>query len=372
MGYLHIVFIITRGDDIGGAQIHVRDLAQALQDDGHQVTVLCGGSGAFTKTLEKHHIPYRALKHLVHPIHPYRDFLAYLEISRVLKQLNPDLVATHSSKAGILGRLAAHHLRIPRIFTAHGWAFTEGISQKKRMMYRSIERWAARFTHKIITVSEYDRMLAIKETVGRPDQIVTIHNGMPDVSERLRAIPERDPVKLIMVARFGHPKHHALLLNALAVLRTETWTLDFVGDGPLLETVRHQVKDLSLEDRVSFLGSREDVPEVLAKANIFILTSRWEGFPLSIVEAMRAGLPVIASDVGGVREAVVHGKTGFLLKGANVNELAGYLKTLITSPMLRRTMGQAGRERYEQSFTFDHMYQKTFNIYKELVKEKDS
>jgi len=372
VSHLNIVFIITRGDDIGGAQIHVRDLAQALQESGHKVTVLCGGSGAFTEMLENRDIPYRALKHLVHPIHPYRDVLAFLEIRRTLEELNPELVCTHSSKAGILGRLAAHRLSLPVTFTAHGWAFTEGIRPKKRMIYRAIERWAARLTHKIITVSEYDRMLAIREKVGRADQIVTIHNGMLDVSQDLRAIPERDPVKLIMVARFGHQKQHTLLLNALSELKTEQWTLDFVGDGPLLGDVRHQVKDLGLEDRVSFLGRRDDVPDRLASSNIFILTSRWEGFPLSIVEAMRAGLPVIASDVGGVREAVVHGETGFLVKGADVNELAGYLKKLITSPMLRRSMGQAGRERYERYFTFDHMYQKTLDIYKELVQKKDS
>ena len=364
---MKIAYIITRSDTVGGAQIHVRDLAKAMIHAGHEVNVLVGGKGPYTEQLKAEDITFHSLNHLVHPIHLHHDILGYKEIKTMLKELEPDVVAVHSSKAGVLGRLAAKQLKIPVVFTAHGWAFTEGVPKIKQFLYQHIERYVARFASRIITVSDYDRNLAISRRIASESKIQTIHNGVSDISTNLIAKPEIEPVRIIMVARFEKPKNHSLLLQALKSLQHLSWEVVFVGDGPLMSDVESETRELGLSSRVRFLGRRDDIPELLAHSQIFALISRWEGLPLSILEAMRAGLPVIASDVGGVKEAVVHEKTGYLISREDVTEIREYLNNLITNPQLRKEMGKNGRVQYEKAFTFDQMLKKTLQIYEELA-----
>jgi glycosyltransferase involved in cell wall biosynthesis len=186
---------------------------------------------------------------------------------------------------------------------------------------------------------------------------------MPDVPEALRAELGRSPVRIVMVARFQEPKDHRTLLAALAQMREEAWTLDLIGDGPLEANVRRLADELGLIERVRFLGQRNDVDEQLAEAQLFLLISRWEGFPLSILEAMRAGLPVIASNVGGCNESVVDGETGFLVRSGDVGSLHDKLMVLVRSAVLRQQMGTAGRKRFTEHFTFHQMFEKTFALY---------
>lgn len=131
---MRIAYVITQSDSIGGASIHVRDLAQYFKEQGNQVRVLVGGNGTFISHLEERGIPYKRIPNMVRPISPVKDILAYREIRKTLSDLKPDIVTTHSSKAGVLGRLAAKSLGIPVVFTAHGWAFTEGVSKSQRLV----------------------------------------------------------------------------------------------------------------------------------------------------------------------------------------------------------------------------------------------
>lgn len=360
---MRIAYIITRSDSIGGAHVHVRDLAQAMIGLGHDVCVLVGGQGPFTEELEAKGIPYYSIEHLVRPINPYNDLLALKELCTVLRKVKPDLISTHSSKAGWLGRVAGKILGIPTLFTAHGWAFTEGVPALERYIYLLAEKMAAPLATKIITVSEYDRRLALKYRVASAEKIITVHNGMPDVSPLLRAKPDKEPPKLIMVARFEPPKDHFTLFKALAQLKDLKWELDLVGDGPLRREAEKMVSNLGLKDRVRFLGSRKDVPELLAQAQIFLLISKWEGLPRSIIEAMRAGLPVIASDVGGVRELVVENETGFLIPIENVGMLVQRMRFLLVNSRDRMRMGDKARKRYETKFTFNRMFAENLKLY---------
>lgn len=389
---MHIAFIVTRADSIGGAQIHVRDMTYRLLADSHRVSVLTGSEGPLTDILHDAGVEVRILPHLVRPMNPFKDLLAILETRRALKDLKPDLLSTHTAKAGFVGRVAAWTLGIPSIFTVHGWQFAEGISPFQRLVVEGLERFTAKICRKIITVSEYDRELALRRKVVPPEKMITIHNGMPDVpkelvrwlshneddsslplhkreSASLDAPPMRplSPVRLIMVARLQPQKDHPTLFRALAELTDRNWTLELVGDGPDREALQSLARELEVADRVIFSGQRLDVPQRLKDSDVFVLATRWEGFPRSILEAMRAGLPVVATDVGGCRESVVDGETGFLVPREDPVQLRDRLRLLIDSPELRVQMGQKGRKRFEENFTFEGMYERTVAVYREVL-----
>jgi glycosyltransferase involved in cell wall biosynthesis len=364
---VRIAFVITRGDSVGGAQVHVRDLAAALLRAGHDVKVFIGGSGPAAEALANLGVPHHCLEHLVHPIRPHRDVRGFFELRRELKAFGPDLISTHSSKAGLLGRAAARSLGIPAIFTAHGFAFTEGVGEKKRKLYTLVEWIGAKLANRIISVSDYDRNLALKRGVTVPEKIRTIHNAMPDVGLQLRADPARHPPRIVMVARFEPPKDHAALLRALAPLKNLPWTLDFVGGGSLLEPARKLATELGIGYRVEFAGDTRHVAERLARAQLFALVTQYEGLPRSIIEAMRAGLPVVASNVGGVREEVIDDVTGFLVRRGDEATLQEKIELLLKDAELRRRMGESGRKRYEEHFTFDRVFRETTAVYDEVL-----
>jgi len=362
-----IAYIITRAEPVGGAQIHVRDLAVAVRARGHSPTVITSGQGPFVDALRAQNIPTMILRHLVVPIHPLHDVRALGEIRDVLKQVGPDLIAAHSSKAGILGRLAGRSLSIPVVLTAHGWSFTPGIPERRATIYRQIERLVGPLTDKIITVSEFDRQLALEARVAKEGRVVTVHNGMPDTTSRGKADPGRAPVRLVMVARFEPQKDHPTLFAALAGLRNLPWELDLIGAGVQMGQMQSLAGSLGLGERVRFLGQRTDVAELVANAQVSLLVTNWEGFPLSILEAMRAGLPVVASAVGGIGESIRDGETGYLVARGDVDMLRQRIGVLLADSALRVRLGDAGRRRYESHFTMDQMVTKTLAVYEDVL-----
>ncbi len=361
---MRIVYIITKASPIGGAQIHVRDLAAAVAAQGHSPTVITSGSGTFIDDLRQLGIPVLVLRHLTAPIRPLSDLRALGEVRSALATLKPDLIAAHSSKAGILARLAARSLRVPVVFTVHGWAFTPGVPPLEAALYRQVERLVGPLASRIITVSEYDRRLGLAARVAPEDRLVTVHNGMPDVPAELRADPARSPARLVMVARYGAQKDHPTLLRALADLRQHPWELDLVGDGPSMGQTEALATELGLAGRVRFLGQRSDVERILAAAQVSLLVTNWEGFPLSILEAMRAGLPVVASSVGGVAESVRDEESGYLVPRADVPHLRDRIERLLTDPALRARLGAAGRARFVGDFTLSASVARTLAVYR--------
>lgn len=360
---LKIVYVITRSDTMGGASVHLLDLASGAQNEGHEVVILIGGEGVFIRHAMTRNLCVISMKYLVREISFFKDFCSFFEMRKIIKNISPDLVHLHSSKAGILGRLVARSLGVPVIFTAHGWAFTEGVSQKRRTMYKYIEQAMAFFASRIITVSDYDRDIALRSGVGSEKLITTVHNGVPAVTQKEIKGQNVSVPKMIMVARFDEQKDQSCLVTALALLKDMCWSLEFVGDGPSLANVKKLVREFDLEDRVIFSGSCDDVPQRLASAQLFLLITNWEGLPLTILEAMRSGLPVIASDVGGVSEAIDNGQTGYLVTRSDVQGLAVAIRTMLGSSDLRSSMGTSGREKFERQFSFDTMLEKTFSVY---------
>ncbi len=364
---MKIAYLITRMDEYGGAQVHIRDLTLWLKGKGHQPVVLSGWPGKVSDYIEHMGITYKHVPDLVRQIHPIQDIKAFLQIRRTLKRVNPDIVSCHSSKAGLVGRLACFSLGIPVIFTAHGWAFTDNVPQPHRTLYKLIEKFGGFLSSHVITVSQFDKELALKNHIIPERKITAIHNGMPDIPY---AAPKGQDltkiVRLVMIARFGAQKDHETLVHALGKIKDLNWTLDLVGGGDNSQIVP-LVQTLGLDEKVRFLGEQEDIPTYLSNADIYCLISHWEGFPRSILEAMRTGLPVIATNVAGVKESVLDGKTGYCVPHKNSDVLAEKLKYLIENPSIIKSMGEAGRKEFEAHFTFDKMAYKTLNIYENIL-----
>ncbi|TFH93001.1 glycosyltransferase family 4 protein [Vibrio ouci] len=367
---MKIIYVITKASEIGGAQIHVRDLSILSKNQGHDILVITGEKGALVDQLETSGVKTKVVPSLVRGINPLCDILCVIQLCKEYYMFKPDIIGLHSSKAGILGRLAAKITGFPAIFTAHGWSFAEGISPKKRKIYILIERIFSKLAIKIITVSKQDKDLAIKNRVSTDEHQVVIYNGVGPSLPTQKTNEESKTVKLIMVARFNKQKDHSTLINSLERLAHLDWRLDLVGGGPLLNKIRKLVDESSVKNKINILGERNDVDELLSSSHIFLLISNWEGYPLSILEAMSSGLPVICSNVGGVNEAVKDGFNGFLIERQDSVMLSEKIEKLICNSELRKAIGKNNYNDYIQKHSLETMHSKTLEVYKTVLEPR--
>jgi glycosyltransferase involved in cell wall biosynthesis len=364
---MKIVHVLTRGDVLGGAQSHVRELSLQLRNLGHEVTVITGAPGIFTDQLRQAGIPWLAVRSLVRPVRPHRDLAALVALWSALRVLKPDLVCAHTAKAGSLARAAARLHHIPSVFTPHGWSIFDRSSLRTNRLFCWAERVAGRLGTRVINVCEYERALAQRFSVCPAKALEVVHNGIAESPlNRLRAIDAQPPV-LVMVARFASQKDHETLLQALSGLLYMEWRLLLVGSGELKPRVSALVGKLGLSGRVSILPPESNVSHLLMEAQIFVLSTNFEALPISILEAMRAALPVVATDVGGVSESVRHQETGLLVSRGDIPGLRDALALVIADPALRVTLGSAGRRLWSAQFTASTMTARTIEVYKRAL-----
>jgi glycosyltransferase involved in cell wall biosynthesis len=343
-----ILLLITLGE-VGGAQGYVASLLPAFAND-FDAAVATYGDGFLKDAAARSGVRFFPLRHVRRPIRPWRDLAGLVELIRLLRRERPDILHASSSKAGILGRFAAFAVGVPiRIFSVHGWAFGahQGLIS---VLYRWADRAAARVTTTTICVSENQRVQGIRAGTCRAERTVVIRNAV-DVAAAPRARHDRATPRLVTVGRLKRPKDFLTLVRALAALGPGSFEEALiVGEGPDRDAIQREIARLGLEDRVQLTGERSDVPELLAAADVFVLSSTSEGLPLSVMEAMAAGLPVVASAVGGVAELVVDGETGLLVPAGDPTELTSALERVLLDRQLRRRLGAAGRARAEDAF----------------------
>lgn len=365
---MKVLFLITRGDEIGGAQTHVRDVMLGLRDKYNIECILATGSvGKFTDEMQQNGIKIFHIKSMKREI-CLNDFNAFLELRKLVKKIKPDIISCHSSKAGVLGRLATIGLSIKKVFTAHGWAFTEGIPERKAKFYKNIELILSYLTDAIINVSQYDRQLALSNNIKSKHYV--IHNCIPDNIQIKREVfrdKNEIPIRFVMVARFCEQKDHETLIKAFSNISPNKWHLSLLGGGDSTE-IEKLVSKLNLDSNIDFIGEVSNVQDYLNKANVFMLISNYEGFPISIIEAMKTGLPVIASDVGGVCKAVIDEQNGYLIPRKDIAALQTRLKNLIENPDLLIKFGQESREMYERNFTLNNMVDSYHQVFAEVNK----
>jgi glycosyltransferase involved in cell wall biosynthesis len=359
-----VLQIVTRAN-VGGVAVHVVDLLRGLEDD-FEMILATGEEGYLTEEARELGIECHLLPGLVQRIDPLSDLKAVSSTVRAIRKIQPDLVHCHTTKAGLVGRLAARLLNVPSIYTVHTWCFTKGTTRSWRTFGPPSETVAARWARRIITVSDANRMAGIRRHVANPEKFVTVHNGIEDCLPRAKP-GIGDIPRIVMVARFVAQKNQALLIEAVSGIESPL-ILTFVGDGPLLKQAMQKAASCPPHIKVEFLGEQRDVAKILSSSNLFVLSTNWEGFPVCILEAMRAGLPVIAMDVDGVREAVKNGVNGLLVPAGDLNALTDALRTLIADPSMRERMGARGRLAYEERFSVAGMLRKTRSVYEDTLR----
>ncbi len=359
---MKILYLVTKSER-GGAQIHVLDLVRTLRGRIEPV-VACGDDGFLIDECRKLGVEVHIVPNLVHPIRPLQDARAVFAVSSLIRRCSPDIVHGHTSKAGLIARLAGTLTRTPALYTVHAWSFV-GTAGRAKLLVTGLER-AMRFAGgTVIEVCRSNFAMARRLGLVNPARHLTIWNGMPDTASRARPFTgSHRPIRLLMAARFAVQKDHASLLQALAGVDAP-WQLTLAGEGPRKAEMEQLSRELGLQDRVIFTGDTDQVEALLASSDVFVLSSVHESLPLSIIEAMRAGLPVVATDVGGVSELVTEGVTGYLVPASDVGFLTERLRQLITSPETRSHMGRQGRIRYERDFKVETMAGAVLSLYRE-------
>lgn len=355
--------VITKAD-IGGAQIHVLQILKGLSPS-YEFILVTGEEDYLTEKSRQSGITVVICPTLVRPINPVKDFRALVSLWQLLRRYKPDLLHAHSFKAGMVGRIAALLAGTSSLFTAHGWAFTPGVSSGQRVFGFVIEFMLSRITKGVIAVSRHDFELAKKSHTVSSDKLYLVQNcaDLTDVASK----PEEEPVKLISIGRLAPAcKNQQMLLQVMAALPASV-TLTIVGEGAHRPLLEERIDQLGLADRVTLPGKVEDIRPYLSSSQIFVLSSDYEGLPLSVLEAICAGLPVVATDVGGVSEAVVDGETGYLVPRGDVALFGQRLMQLIDNPGRRKEMGARGRQRYEAYFKPEQFLDKTAGIYSRLL-----
>jgi len=363
-----ILLLITKAD-VGGAQIHVLELLMRLKHRYH-FTLAAGEEGYLTRKAREQGISVRVLKHLKRPIDIREDRRAYRECVSLLKELNPDLLHSHSSKAGVVGRLAAWRTGTPSLFTAHGWAFTEGAPTLQRMYGLLIESLLCRLPGRVVNISEYDYKLAARYHVGWSNRRFLIRNGVSQPSgEVANKMAGTSVPKVLAVGRLSPVKNHVMLLRALAALNTP-FQAKIIGEGECHALLVREIQSLGLSNKVQLAGEVTKLSADWQQADVFVLSSNYEGLPLSVLEAMSVGLPVVSTDVGGVSEAVLHQRTGLLSARADPLALAENIDILLKDLERARRYGAHGRQVYEQKFTAIRMVGQTDALYTRLLSGK--
>jgi glycosyltransferase involved in cell wall biosynthesis len=334
--------------EAGGVVTHISLLLPALVKS-FDVVVGAHGPGPLRQAALDAGARFVPLRHVRRRVQPLRDLLGLIELVRLCRRERPDVIYANSAKAALLGRLAGALTRVPvRIANAHGWAFSTHPGSTA-WLYLLGERLMRPLTSVTVCVSESERTRGLEAKACRPDRTVVIYNGIDTTSASPSRADSVVPV-LVSVGRFKAPKDFLTLVRAFSELPPGGFSVRLIGSGPEQSTVAAAIRELGLTEAVELLGDRDDVPELLAEADIFVLSTLSEGLPMTVLEAMAAGVPVVASDVGGVPEVVVHEETGLLVPAGDSRALGSALARLIAQPELRRRFGAAGRARAETKF----------------------
>ena len=386
---MRIAHIITRMI-LGGAQENTLLTCEDLiRDFGDEVLLITGPplgpEGSLLDRAKTHGVPTVVLPELRREIHLGRDWRSYRAIQHELRSFMPDVVHTHSGKAGFLGRVAATSVNVPAIIhTVHGAPFHNYQSRGARAVLRSCERFAATRCDLLVGVADAMTEQMVASHVAPREKFVTVYSGM-EVEPLLDSGHLREEVRQRMgfksrdvvigkIARLFHLKGHEYVLSAAeqVIARHPQVRFLFVGDGMLDESLREQVHRRRLDSHVIFTGlvPPDEIPGMLAAMDIVVHASLREGLARVLPQALIAGKPVVSYDIDGAREVVLPDQTGYLLPPKSIEPMVAAFDELIRQPELRERLGNEGRRRFTDQFRHDRMTLRLRELYEELLASK--
>lgn len=300
---------------------------------------------------------------------PHRKFSIYrlLSLYKLVNEKKIDIIHSHGKGAGLYSRILGALCRKPVVHAFHGLHHAH-MNFVSRFAYLCVERGLGRLTRIFINVSESERASCMKANLYEKSNSTVIPNGVVVPAFRQRPCRDGAEFKLITVSRLSYIKGNDVLLDVVKslTLLTRNFKLRIVGDGEDRERLEKKARMLGIQDNVAFLGFRKDVPELLEEADLFLSSSRGEGMPIAVLEAMARGLPVVASDVIGNRDAVMDGKTGFLYDINSPGEGAGKVFRLISEPRLYETFSRNAYLTAVENYSAEKMCESVKNIYMSL------
>lgn len=322
---------------LSGVQNMMLNLLDGLDSDKYEIYVLSKPSGPLVEEVKKrgfHYIPLSSLRRNL----SFWDVIAFISMIRIFRKYRFDIVHTHSSKTGFLGRIAGRFTRVPKIIhTVHGFPFHQFQPKYIRIFYQILERLASRFCDKVVLVNNSERELAIAKKIVSPNKALTIYNGieLPDIN-KLRSTRKTDNFVIGSVLRFWKQKNVINTVKAAIKVCENNTKINFVfiGDGEHFDICKQMIKEAELEKKILLPGWQNNILDWLICFDVFLLFSKWEGLPISILEAMSVGLPIIASDIKGNNE-LVNSRNGYLVP---VNEIDKLIQLLTTLPEKKKEL----------------------------------
>ncbi len=373
---IKILHIITNFP-VGGAQDNTLLTCQYLDKEQFEVTIAGNLIGDWVdRVISLQNVKVIHLKHLVRHINFLKDFLSFLDIIRVIKKGKFQIVHTHSTKPGVLARIAAYYCKVPLIIhTLHGFSFHDFMSIWKRLFLINIEKMLSVITDKIITVSKLNLAKVVSLRIAPRYKCINIYSGISFkkfdsktivIGKLRRELGLDDQIKLIgMVGRLSYQKSPETLINAIPIIVDEFPNTYFVliGDGELRSYAEKLIEKLNIEEQVTILGFRNDVPSLLMDLDIYVLSSIYEGLGRSLTEAMYCKVPVVATEVEGVPELVKNNETGILVPPLNSVELAYGILFALKNQEKVSAMANSAYQRVLKIFSINKMINDISNLY---------
>jgi glycosyltransferase involved in cell wall biosynthesis len=373
-----IAHVITGSRLFGGAQRNTLLTVTGLARDGYPTELVCGHAPRLTEAARAGGVVVHVVPALGRRVAPARDARALLALYRLFRARRYDVVHTHSFKAGLLGRLAARAARVPRVLhTNHGVPF-EITRDLKSRLYVALERRATALSDRVICVGDGVREEMLAWAIGPAGRLVTIHSGIEFATCAPRRTPAevRDALGLrdvgpivVSVGRLCEQKAQRYLVEAAARLvpRHPRLRLLLVGDGEDRVLLAGLVDRLRLHETVRLLGERADVADLLQLADVYAMSSQWEGVGRALTEAMVCGRPVVATPVNGVRDLVIHEETGLLAPVRDAAGLAAAIDRLLIDPPLAARLGEAARRHARALMDAGRMVERIERVYDECL-----
>lgn len=359
---------IIGGGETGGSKSQLLALIGRLQKN-YQVKLVCLLEGPVAQEARK--LGYQVK---VFPMKAIFDLRAVFWLKSFITKEAVDLVHTHGVRANFCGRLAAQWAGKAIVTTVHSSTRHDYVDSVKRHFYTSFDNLTLGMAHRLIAVSG---ALAqeLRERGAAQDKVVIIPNGIELAlfesvyRQAKQPLAGTDAVVGTIGRMVGVKDQKTFLAAAAIVLKASPKTRFYlVGDGPLREELELQAKNLGLAEQITFTGFRRDIPELMAKMDVFVLSSLMEGLPITLLEAMALGRPVVVTKVGGMPEVVKDGQTGYLVPPEDHLLMAEAILKIIANPTLGAAMGESGRRQAEENYTFEHMAARYSDQYEELLR----